>query len=167
MEIVGWTGCRLTLCHRCTETFGMAVYFSDSCCNRDEWLSLYLVIYNAKIKKYFREPQKRGPGAACSSRAALWLPGQYNLKFKRYFPGMTLPAGITSYSMCPLFFLLFPSTIEDFYVVVLNMSLCVVLVVSHQRVRCWCRMSLRVWGTSPSIWTLRPIPCSFSLLMSR
>lgn len=37
---------------------------------------------------------------------------------------LTLPAGITSYCMCPLFFLLFPSTIEDFCVIMLNMFLC-------------------------------------------
>lgn len=70
------------------------MYFvrNTCCCTRDcskscEWFLLYLVICNAKIKKYFREPQKRGPGAACSSWAAKWLPGLYNLKFKRYFPG--------------------------------------------------------------------------------
>lgn len=37
---------------------------------------------------------------------------------------LTLPAGITSYCMCPLFFLLFASTIEDFYMSLLNMVMC-------------------------------------------
>lgn len=37
---------------------------------------------------------------------------------------LTLPVGITSYSMCPLFSLLFPSTIEDFCLILLNICLC-------------------------------------------
>lgn len=34
---------------------------------------------------------------------------------------LTLPAGITSYCICLLFFLLFPSTIEDFCLIMLNL----------------------------------------------
>ena len=37
---------------------------------------------------------------------------------------LTLPAGITSYCMCPLFFMLFPSTIEDLCLALLNMWVC-------------------------------------------
>lgn len=37
---------------------------------------------------------------------------------------LTLPAGITSYCMCPLFFLLFPSNIEDSCLILSNVCAC-------------------------------------------
>lgn len=46
---------------------------------------------------------------------------------------LTLPAGITSYCMCPLFFLLFPSTIEDFFLILLNVCVCVFCLLSPFR----------------------------------
>lgn len=46
---------------------------------------------------------------------------------------LTLPVGITSYCMCPLFFLLFPSAIDDFYLILFKMCACVFSLLSPFR----------------------------------
>lgn len=45
---------------------------------------------------------------------------------------LTLPAGITSYCMCPLIFMLFASLIEDFCLMLLNMCLCFICCLSAE-----------------------------------
>lgn len=110
------------------ETVSLAVYSSNYCCNRDlldVLVNHYYCIWSSIMQKlkHILGSRKKGaqePHAArepCNDSQGYTTSG---ICLER----LTLPAGITSYYMCPLFFLLFPSTVEDFGLVPLSMCLC-------------------------------------------
>lgn len=80
---------------------------------------------------------------------------------------LTLPVGVSSY-LCPL---LYSSSIADLCLTVLIMCVCAlfcfVFFVWIQRARSSRRTSPGAWGTWPSIWTRKALPCSSSSLTNR
>lgn len=143
------------------------MYFPSSFCTRvDDYLCIWLSIMQ-KWKNILGSRKKgaQEPHAAREPRYDYQGNTTSNLKGIS-LDRLTLPVGITSYSLCPLFN---PSSICGFlsdgveHVRLRSVS----VFVSLQRVHSLHRMSPGVWETSPSIWTHKATPCSCRSSMSR
>lgn len=122
----------------CRKILTGVVYFSNSCCDGELLEVLvndYYCIWSSIMQrlKNILGSRKKGaqePHAAREPRHGYQGNTTSNLKGIS-LERLTLPAGITSYCMCPLFFLFSPSTIEDLCLISLNMCVSV----SPQRAR--------------------------------